>query len=143
MGSGPGRCRNTTERENQPMTQLVQPEAYAGRDVTGRATAPVTAGRLVMVSGTLVEGNISVAPTTAGAAAFGVARASVAAGDLVPVTRGASRIVRLVAGTGGVAANAEVEADANGGVVTLAAGVPVGRAVSTAAAGAEVLVSLV
>lgn len=125
------------------MTQLIQPEAYAGRDVTGRAAVAVTAGRLVMVAGTLSEGNISVKTTTAGAAAFGVARATVAAGDLVPVCRGASRIVRLVAGTGGVTANGEVEADATGGVVAKSTGVSVGRAVSTAAAGAEVLVSLV
>lgn len=124
------------------MTQLVAVTAYdPGHDVTCRASAPVTAGRLVAVSGGLADGNIAVGPVAAGAAAFGIARASVAAGELVPVARGASRIARLTAG-GAVTAGAEVEATATGTVVTATTGAKVGRAVSTAANGAEVLVSL-
>ncbi|MBS9373614.1 capsid cement protein [Rhodococcus sp. B50] len=123
------------------MAQIIEVEAYGGRDVTARATAPVTAGRLVTVSSAPVEGNIAVRAAGAGEAVFGVARATVAAGELVPVTRGASRIVRLIAGAT-VAVNAVVESDVNGAVVTAMTGTPVGRAVSAAAAGNEVLVSL-
>lgn len=125
------------------MTQLISVVAYdSGHDVTARATGAITAGRLVTVASTLVGGNIAVKSATAGSPVFGVSRATVGTDELVPITRGASRIVRLIAGTGGVAFNAEVESDANGAVVTATTGAAVGRAVSSAAAAGEVLVSL-
>ncbi|QII05903.1 DUF2190 family protein [Rhodococcoides fascians A25f] len=112
-----------------------------GADVTVRATSAVLAKRLVAVSGNRVGGNIAVAPAPAAARAFGVAKEDAGSGELVAVSRGASRVV-LIRAAGTIAANAEVEVGAAGQVVTKTSGIAVGFAVTGAASGADAEISL-
>jgi hypothetical protein len=72
----------------------------------------------------------------------GVAAYDAASGSRVAVIRGKGTIVPLTCGAGGVTALAEVEVGASGRPVTFSAGVKVGRALSTAAAGAQIWVEL-
>ncbi|OBA86765.1 DUF2190 domain-containing protein [Mycolicibacterium mucogenicum] len=113
-----------------------------GRDITGQATAPVIARRLVKISGNrAASGNLSVAPCAAGDRAFGVAGHPAATGELVRVVRGAGRVV-LVTAAGAIAAGAEVQAAAGGTVATKAAGVAIGYAVTGAADATDAQISL-
>lgn len=102
-----------------------------GADVTLTASAAVTGGQVVMISG-----NDSVAPASAASAAwFGVAAFDAAAGDKVTVHRGG---VHPLTASGAIAAGANVITAAAGAVATLGAGTPdqvVGIAVSAAANG--------
>ena len=110
-------------------------------DVTGRATAPVNRKRLVRIAGNMDAGLVTLAPTTAGGRAFGVARNDAATGELVSVARGAGRIVKITAAAA-IAAGAEVDADAAGQVTAHTTGIAIGYAVTAAAAGADAFVSL-
>jgi hypothetical protein len=111
-----------------------------GRDVTGQATAAVTAKRLVAISGDrAASGNLSVAHATAAGRAFGVAKHDAASGELVSVARGG--VVKVTA-MGAIAAFAEVQVGANGTATTLAAGKAIGYAVTGAADATDAQIAL-
>lgn len=112
-----------------------------GADVTAVATTPVVAQRFVAISGSRVNGNVAVAPAAAAGRVFGVAGTDAAAGYLVRVVRGASRVVRVQA-AGAIAAFAEVQVGADGTATTKAAGIAVGYVITAAVDGGEAQVSL-
>lgn len=124
--------------------------------ITAKATAAITntdvGGKFVAISGTPDSGpalgtgtdggNIKVATCGAAARAFGVAAFDAAAsGDKIGV-HPPGFIVPMIAGTGGITAGQEVEAEAGGNPITLASGKSNGIAINTAAAGATVYVRL-
>lgn len=103
-----------------------------GQAFTRTASAAITAGQLVSVSG-----SGTVAPSAAGDVPWcGVAAFDTASGDNVTVYAGG--VQRIVAGTGGVTAGQLVHAGANGTVVTHTNGTAdyevVGLALTTATA---------
>lgn len=111
-----------------------------GDAITRSASASITGGNLVIVSG-----SGTVAPSSVATAAWlGVAAFDANSGDNVTVY--ASGVQRLVAGTGGVTAGQTVEAAASGAVVAHTNGTAdvniVGLALSTATAGNLVEVKL-
>jgi hypothetical protein len=124
-------------------TTITNPSVYdPGADITGEATATVTARTFLAISGNRAAGgNISVAPATAAGRICGVAGNDAATGDLVTLVRGNSRVVRVTAG-GNIAAGAEVEVGANAKAVTKSSGVAVGYAITAAASGAFAEISL-
>ena len=119
------------------------PSVYEpGQDITGAATAAVTARRFVKIAGNRsAAGNVAVTPAAAGDRAFGVAGHDAATGQLVRVVRGASRVVRVTA-TGAIAAGAEVQVGANGTAATKSTGIAVGYAINGAADTADAEISL-
>jgi len=111
-----------------------------GDSITRSASASITGGQLVIVSG-----SGTVAPSSAATVAWlGVAGFDASTGDNVTVFT--SGVQRLTAGTGGVTAGQVVEAAANGQVVAHTVGTNdtniVGLALSTATAGNLVEVKL-
>ena len=116
-------------------TVITQPWVYSpGEAITGVATAPATARRVVRISGNRdANGNLSVAPAGAGARGFGVAANDADTGQLLRIARGG--VVRVIA-EGVIAAGDAVQVGAAGGVVTASTGVVVGHAVTGAAANA-------
>ena len=111
-----------------------------GDSVTRAASASITGGQLVIVSG-----SGTVAPASAATAAWlGVAGFDANSGDNVTVFT--SGVQRLTAGTGGVTAGNTVEAAASGQVVAHTNGTNdvniVGLALTTATAGNLVEVKL-
>jgi hypothetical protein len=119
-------------------------------DITFRASAAVTGKRFVAPSGNRTGGpglstdleNLPVfAHAAAGARAFGVAAYDVPAGGRGPVHGEPGKIVPVRAGAA-IAAGNEVEVGANGQAVPLAAGRPVGLAVSGAANGTDAEIRL-
>lgn len=112
-----------------------------GRDISGRASAAVTGKRFLKISGNRSGGNIAVAHADTGGRICGVSKYDAAAGDLVGVTRGNSRVTYVRAG-GAIAAFAEVEVGAGGVAVTKTTGVAVGYAVTAAANGEDAEISL-
>jgi hypothetical protein len=104
-----------------------------GRAITRSASAAITGGQLVIVSG-----SGTVAPSSAASAAWvGVAGFDAGSGDNVTIHAGG--VQRCIAGTGGVTAGQLVEPAAGGTVVTHTNGTNdfnvVGLALSTATAG--------
>jgi hypothetical protein len=124
-------------------TTIANPSVYdPGKDITAEATAAVTARRFLAVSGNRTAGgNMAVAPAAAGGRTCGVAGNDAAAGGLVRVVRGNSRVVRVTA-SGAIAAGAEVQVGANGTAATKAAGIAVGYAITDAADAANAEISL-
>ncbi|MGV0796189.1 capsid cement protein [Mycolicibacterium elephantis] len=124
-------------------TTIANPSVYdPGKDITAEATAAVTARRFLAVSGNRTAGgNMAVAPAAAAGRTCGVAGNDAAAGGLVRVVRGNSRVVRVTA-SGTIAAGAEVQVGANGTATTLAAGTAVGYAITGAADAADAEISL-
>lgn len=110
-----------------------------GRDVTGVATAAVTARRFVAISGDRSGGNVSVATATAAGRIFGVAATDAAQGGLVAVAR--DGVVKVTA-SATIAAGAEVEVASGGKAVTHSTGVPVGYAITGAAKDADAEIAL-
>ena len=121
-----------------------------GQDVTAQCSAAVTGKRFVKISGNRTSGpglaatsegsNYLVAPAAAGDRAFGVAKFDapinakvgvIVSGAIVPVRTGAA----LTAGQ-------EVQSDATGQAIPLAAGKALGLAVNGAASAADVEVLL-
>lgn len=118
-----------------------------GQEVTGRCTALVRGGRFVVPSADITGGwagteNIRVAEAGAGGHAIGVSRYEGALNEEIPLITNVGSIIPMVAGTGGVTFAQALQAEAGGLPITLAAGVKLGVALSTAAAGAIVLVKL-
>jgi hypothetical protein len=115
-----------------------------GRDITGEATAAITAKTFLAITGdrsTTSGGNIAVAPATAAGRIVGVARNDAATGQLVTIARGNSRVVKVTA-NGTIAAFAEVQVGANGQAVTKSSGVAVGYALTGATSGVDAEISL-
>src|SRR5262245_8132936 len=113
-----------------------------GDNITGEATATITAKTFLAISGNRTDGgNIAVAPAAAAGRIVGVARNDAASGEFVAVARGNSRVVKVTAG-GSIAAFAEVEVGANAKAVTKASGVAVGYALTAATSGADAEISL-
>lgn len=110
-----------------------------GDTPTCHAKAAVTGKRFVAISGPRVGGNPQVSPAGAGVKVFGVAGRDAAAGTkviahtegIVPVTAGAA----LTAGQ-------EVQSDATGQAIVLAAGKPAGSVVDDVALGADAPIQL-
>lgn len=121
-------------------TNVAAPLFRPAHHVTARTTATVIGKRFVAVSADMdTDGVIRVAHAGAGAAAFGVASADAATGELLLVLR--QGIMPVTAG-GAIAAGAQVEIDSAGRAVTLASGRPVGQAVESATTGNDVIVAL-
>ncbi len=119
-----------------------------GENIAGFCTAQVEAGRFVKISGAkTTHGDYSIAHCGAGERAIGVSeRKSGPATDpadewtrRVNVFRGG--IARVTAGAA-ITAGDQVQSDADGKAIPLAAGVAIGQAVSTAANGAVVEIAL-
>lgn len=113
-----------------------------GHDLTAVTTGAVTGKTFVDYSAGITTGLPSVNTATAAGKVAGVAAFDAASGARVSFMRGKGMVVPMTCGAGGVTALAEVEVGANGRPVTFSAGVKVGRALSTAAAGAEILIEL-
>lgn len=137
---------------DNPLIPLFEP----GSRVTAAITAPVNSGTFVRPSASfqggpplslnsaLTGGNLmQVATCGAGQRAFGVAVTDGAlATDVIPVICGHDTVIPMIAGAA-IAIGVELESDATGRAVTLAAGRANGMAVSTASiAGAIVYVRL-
>jgi Uncharacterized conserved protein (DUF2190) len=113
-----------------------------GDNISGEATATITAKTFLAVSGNRTSGgNIAVAPATAAGRVVGVARSDAASGEVVSIARGGGRVVRVTAG-GTIAAFAEVEVGSAGKAVTKASGVAVGYALTGATNGTDAEISL-
>jgi hypothetical protein len=124
-------------------TVLSNASVYApGADITGEATASITARTFLAISGNRTSGgNIAVAPATAAGRVCGVAGNDADSGGLVTVVRGNSRVVKVTAG-GAITAGAEVEVGTGAKAVTKASGIAVGYAISTVASGGVAEISL-
>lgn len=120
-----------------------------GDDLTGQATAAITGRTFVNVSGAkqagsqglandTLGGSIPVAPCGAGAKALGIASYDAAIGAKVPIMRG-HKVVPVVAGAA-IAAGAEVESDATGRAVTLAAGRSLGKCLNAPTAAGQIAI---
>jgi hypothetical protein len=113
-----------------------------GDNITGEATATITAKTFLAISGNRTSGgNIAVAPATAAGRIAGVARNDAASGELVTLARGNSRCVKVTAG-GSIAAFAEVEVGSNAKAVTKSSGVAVGYALTAATNNTDAEISL-
>jgi len=115
-----------------------------GERVTGVVlTAAVTGKRFVKIAASKpAGGNLQIAPVTVGATKpLGVASSDCNVADVVTVLTGPGMIMPVTAG-GTVTNGQELEIDSVGRVVTLAAGRPVGLAVSDATIGLDCLVKL-
>jgi Uncharacterized conserved protein (DUF2190) len=127
------------------------PYKKPGEDISGHASAAITGARFLAVSGdrtsgpglatTAEGGNYRVAHAGAGARAVGVSmydapingKVGILVGGIVPVLAGAA-----------IAAGAEVQSDATGQAITLAAGKSLGVCMSGVTGGnyAEVLLNV-
>lgn len=112
-----------------------------GRDISGRAKTAVTGKRFLSIVGNRDGGNISVGHATAAGRVCGVSKYDAAAGQLVGVARGNSRVTYVTA-EGAIAAFAEVEVGADGKAKTFASGKAVGYAVTAATNGGDAEISL-
>jgi hypothetical protein len=113
-----------------------------GHDLTAVTTGAVVGKTFVDYSAAMTTGLPSVNTATAAGKVAGVAAYDAASGARVAVIRGKGLILPMTCGAGGVTALAEVEVGAAGKPVTFSAGVKVGRALSTAAAGADIKIEL-
>lgn len=113
-----------------------------GDELTCLTTAAVTGKRFVAVTGNLQSDNApTIGPPAAAGRVFGIAMYDAAAGARVGVWRGRTEVFPVTTGaaSGAIAAFQELQVDATGAVVPLAAGVAVGYAVSGSAGnGADV-----
>lgn len=112
-----------------------------GRDISGRAESDVTGKRFLAIVGDRDGGNISVGHATDAGRVCGVSKYDAAAGSVVGVARGNSRVT-LVTAAGSIAAFGEVEVGANGAATALAEGEAVGYAVTSATDGGDAEISL-
>jgi hypothetical protein len=139
---------------DNPVVPLREP----GERPTAAVTAAVTGGRFVKISGNyqggplldlstptspLTGGNLpQIAQCVAGDKAYGVSgHDGPTAGDVIPVLQGPGMVVPMTAGAA-ITAGQEVQSDANGNPIPLAAGKSNGMAESGAGNGATVYVRL-
>jgi len=111
-----------------------------GQDIPCTASTAVTGARFVLIGTSGVKPNPNIKPCTDGLQPFGVASYDAAVGQTVRVMRAGVVLVKV--GAGGLTANQEVQSDANGQAIVLAAGKAAGRAVYDAAAGALAEIAL-
>lgn len=126
-----------------PVTNEVIPFFEPGHRLTAFATAGVTGKKFCAISASRqTNGDFSIGPPAAGGRIFGLVAYDAAMGQRTEVIRGRSMICPVTSTGAGIAAFAEVEVDATGAVLTKAAGVAVGYAVTacpaTAAAEAQI-----
>lgn len=122
--------------------------AFCTGNVTGKTLVAISAARQAggpnlvggAISDTIAGGVVSVATCGAGAKAAGVATYDQTSGNLVPIYR-APKVVPVTAGAA-IAHGQEVQSDANGNVIPLAAGKAVGLALDDAAAGTDAQIAL-
>lgn len=122
-----------------------------GEAITANCTANVTGKTCVSISGNMTsgpglsntgEGGVpQVATATAAGRIFGVASHDQVTGKLVTVLRASKLVLPITAG-GAIAAFAEVEVGAGGKVVTKAAGVAIGYALTAATNNNDAMISL-
>lgn len=118
------------------------PYKEPGTAPTGTATAAVTGKKAVAISGDLnADGTVSIAPPAAGGRIFGVAAYDAAIGGRVKVYRQPGIILPITAAAA-ITAGAQVQVDATGAVVPLAAGVAIGTAVTGAADTEDAMIAL-
>jgi hypothetical protein len=117
------------------------PKHRPGAGITGHAGAAITGARLLAVTGPPVGGRPQVAHAGAGVRTIGVATNDTAAGAPVGIHSAQGQIVPVEAGVA-IAAGQEVESNATGQAVPLAAGISAGLCVEGGAAAAQVLVKL-
>ena len=132
-------------------TNVCMPYYEPGARLTADATAAVTGKRFVVISADRLSGpglnnatdggNIRVAPAGAGVRALGVAEYDAGTGTKVGVIATPGTVVPVTAG-GAIAAGAEVQCDATGQAITLAAGKALGLCLSAAAGGADAQIKL-
>lgn len=115
----------------------VMPHALPGVSRTCHASAAITGGRFVAISGEPVDGNPRVALAGAGAAVYGIAAQDAAIGEKVLVYVGPGVVVPVEA-PGALAAGAIVQSDATGRAVAVGAApnLAAGRLEAAVAAGA-------
>lgn len=114
-----------------------------GADVTCLTTGAVTGKTFVDISATrdATTGLFKVATAAAASKALGVAAYDAASGARVPVIAGPGHIVPVTA-RGAITAGAEVEVGGTGGIVTLASGKAVGKALETGSNGNDCFIEL-
>ncbi|MFH5231016.1 DUF2190 family protein [Antrihabitans spumae] len=112
-----------------------------GRDITGQATGDVSMARFLRITGNTSAGVIQVGHAAAAGRIAGVAATDAATGQLVTVSRGSARVVKVEA-AGNIAAFSEVEVGTDGKAVTKTSGVAVGYVVTAATSGALAQVNL-
>jgi hypothetical protein len=122
------------------MANECTPFHLPGDEITCHASAAITGKRFVKISGARVNDCYRVAPCTAAARAVGVASRDAASAAKVMVF--AEGIVPVTVGAGGVTAGQEVESDATGQAITLAAGKSLGVAMDDASAAADCPIKL-
>jgi hypothetical protein len=106
---------------------------YVSSAVTGKTFVDISENR---ASGPLLNtatdgSNYHVGPASAGARGLGVASYDAGVGELVRVQIKAKRIAQVTAGAS-ITAGAQVEIGTGGKVITLATGIPVGKALTAA-----------
>lgn len=129
------------------------PKYEPGADLTGQVTqvGGVVGKRFLAISGDKqgVEavsddtsgGNIPVAYPAAGGRTFGVSGYDAAEQRKVKIVRGKGKVVPVTCAAA-LGFDVEVESDANGQAIPLAAGVAVGRTIRSAAINTDALVEL-
>jgi hypothetical protein len=133
---------------------LASPFYEEGDEVTCYCSAAVTGKQFVKISGArqaggptggvtdaTTGGNVTVAPAAAGDKVFGVAAYNAALGALVQVWR-YNHIVPVTTGAVALTAGMEVQSDANGNAIVLAAGKAAGLCIDNAAIGADAQIAL-
>lgn len=113
-----------------------------GATPTCSPSAAVTGKRFVAISGATVGGLMRIAPCGAGLRAIGVAARDAAIGEPVHVYGNPGQIVPVKVGAGALTAGQEVQSDATGQAIVVAAGLRLGTIVDDAASGADGFVKL-
>lgn len=119
------------------------PYKEPGERVTATTTAAVTGKRAVAISADRqADGTYSVALPAAGGRIFGVAGWDAPSGARVGVIRDPGIILPMTSGAA-IVAGAQVQVDATGAVIPLAAGVAIGTALTgVGAAGNDAMIAL-
>lgn len=115
------------------------PKYRPGAEITCHASAALTGGRMVAISGAPTGGNPTVGVPAAGARVFGVAAQDSASGAKVGVHVAPGQVVPIEAGAT-LAPNDIVESNASGQAIVRAAGVACGVVVEGATSGNQALV---
>lgn len=125
---------------DNPCIPLYRP----GGDITGQVTAAVVGKTFVDISATrdATTGLVKVATASAAAKAFGVAAYDQpTVGGNVAIINTPGAVVPVTA-RAAITAGAEVEIGGTGGVITLASGKAVGKAVETGSNGVDCMIEL-
>ena len=110
-----------------------------GQDIPCTPSTAVVGGRFVLIGTSGTKPNPNIKPCTDGAQPFGVASYDAAPGVVVRVMRAGVVLVRAGAN---LTANQEVQSDATGQAIVLAAGKAAGRVLYDAASGSLAEIAL-